>query len=116
MRWIRWSCASRPSDVYKRQVGAFVIGDHLFAAAGIAGNTGAAVKITRSGKAQLHQRPVSYTHLDVYKRQILPHVVANPVFGVFLAEPVSDIIAATVTATTFFLQFNKILDRGAGGV
>ena len=47
---------------------------------------------------------------------ILPHVVANPVFGVFLAEPVSDIIAATVTATTFFLQFNKILDKGAGRV
>ena len=47
---------------------------------------------------------------------ILPHVVANPVFGVFLAEPVSDIIAAAVTATTFFLQFNKILDKGAGRV
>ena len=47
---------------------------------------------------------------------ILPHVVANPVFGVFLAEPVSDIIAAAVTATTFFLQFNKILDKGAGKV
>ena len=47
---------------------------------------------------------------------ILPHVVANPVFGVFLAAPVSDIIAATVTATTFFLQFNKILDKGAGRV
>ena len=46
----------------------------------------------------------------------MPHVVANPVFGVFLAEPVSDIIAATVTATTFFLQFNKILDKGAGRV
>ena len=47
---------------------------------------------------------------------ILPHMVANPVFGVFLAEPVSDIIAAAVTATTFFLQFNKILDKGAGRV
>ena len=29
---------------------------------------------------------------------------------------VSDIIAAAVTATTFFLQFNKILDKGAGRV
>ena len=47
---------------------------------------------------------------------ILPHVVANPVFGVFLAEPVSDIMAAAVTATTFFLQFNKILNKGAGRV
>ena len=47
---------------------------------------------------------------------ILPHVVAIPVVGVFLSEPVSDIIAAAVTATTFFLQFNKILDQGAGRV
>ena len=34
----------------------------------------------------------------------------------FLAEPVSDIIAATVTAATFFSRFDKILDRGAGKV
>ena len=47
---------------------------------------------------------------------ILPHVVADPVFGVFLAEPVSDILAATVTAITFFSRFNKILDKGAGKV
>ena len=47
---------------------------------------------------------------------ILPHVVSDPVFGVFLAEPVSDILAATVTAITFFSRFNKILDRGAGKV
>ena len=47
---------------------------------------------------------------------ILPHVVSNPVFGVFLAEPVSDIIAAAVTAATFFSRFDKILDKGAGKV
>ena len=47
---------------------------------------------------------------------ILPHVVSDPVFGVFLAEPVSDILAATVTAITFFSRFNKILDKGAGKV
>ena len=47
---------------------------------------------------------------------ILPHVVADPVFGVFLAEPVSDIIAAAVTAFTFFSRFDKILDQGAGKV
>ncbi len=47
---------------------------------------------------------------------ILPHFVANPVFGVFLAEPVSDILAATVTAATFFSRFDKILDKGAGKV
>lgn len=47
---------------------------------------------------------------------ILPHVVSNPVFGVFLAEPVSDILAAAVTAATFFSRFDKILDKGAGKV
>ncbi len=47
---------------------------------------------------------------------ILPHLVSDPVFGVFLAEPVSDILAATVTAITFFSRFDRILDRGAGKV
>ena len=36
--------------------------------------------------------------------------------GVFLAEPVSDILAATITAITFFSRFDKILDKGAGKV
>ena len=40
----------------------------------------------------------------------------NPVFGVFLAEPVSDILAATITTMTFFARFDKILDRGAAKV
>ena len=44
---------------------------------------------------------------------ILPHVLPNPVFGVFLAEPVSDILAATIT---FFARFDKILDRGAARI
>ncbi len=35
---------------------------------------------------------------------------ADPVFGVFLAEPVSDILAATITTITFFARFDKILD------
>ena len=43
---------------------------------------------------------------------ILPALFENRVFGVFLAEPVSDIIAATVTTTMFFARFKKILDRG----
>ena len=43
---------------------------------------------------------------------ILPMFFENKVFGVFLAEPVSDIIAAAVTTTMFFTQFKKILDRG----
>lgn len=44
---------------------------------------------------------------------ILPLFMQNKVFGVFLAEPVSDIIAATVTTVIFFARFNKILDKGA---
>ena len=47
---------------------------------------------------------------------ILPHLLPNPVFGVFLAEPVSDILAATITTITFFARFNGILERGAAKV
>ena len=47
---------------------------------------------------------------------ILPHVLPDAVFGVFLAEPVSDILAATITTITFFARFDKILDRGAARI
>ena len=47
---------------------------------------------------------------------ILPCFMADKCFGVFLAEPVSDILAATITAITFFSRFDKILDKGAGKV
>ena len=43
---------------------------------------------------------------------ILPNFIENKVFAVFLAEPVSDIIAAIVTTTVFLLSFNRILDKG----
>jgi Na+-driven multidrug efflux pump len=43
---------------------------------------------------------------------ILPQLFENKVFAVFLAEPVSDIVAATVTVTVFALQFKKILEKG----
>ena len=43
---------------------------------------------------------------------ILPMFFENKVFGVFLAEPVSDIVAATLTTVMFFTQFKKILERG----
>lgn len=46
---------------------------------------------------------------------ILPFVFENKVFGVFVAEPVSDIIAASVTATMLFTRLNGILEKGAGG-
>ena len=47
---------------------------------------------------------------------ILPHLLPDPVFGVFLAEPVSDILAPTITTITFFSRFNGILERGAAKV
>jgi len=40
---------------------------------------------------------------------ILPLFFENKVFAVFLAEPISDIIAATVTTLAFLSRFNKIL-------
>ena len=42
---------------------------------------------------------------------ILPNFFGNKVFGVFVAEPVSDIIAAAVTTIVFFAQFNKIMEK-----
>ena len=43
---------------------------------------------------------------------LLPMFFENKAFGVFMAEPVSDIIAAMVTTVMFFTQFKKILERG----
>lgn len=43
---------------------------------------------------------------------ILPLFMDNKVFAVFLAEPISDIIAAMVTTIAFLSQFNKILKNG----
>ena len=42
---------------------------------------------------------------------ILPNFFTDKVFGVFVAEPVSDIIAATVTTLLFFTQFKKIMAK-----
>ena len=42
---------------------------------------------------------------------ILPVFFENKVFAVFLAEPISDIMAATVTGIVFFTQLNKILKK-----
>ncbi len=44
---------------------------------------------------------------------ILPHYFRDPVFGVFVAEPVSDVIAASVTGSMLFLRLNRILEKGA---
>ena len=42
---------------------------------------------------------------------ILPLFIQNKVFAVFLAEPISDILAAIITTITFLSRFNKILDK-----
>lgn len=42
---------------------------------------------------------------------ILPNFFTDKVFGVFLAEPVSDIIAAAITTIVFFTQFKKIMAK-----
>lgn len=47
---------------------------------------------------------------------LLPHFFADQTFAVFLAEPVSDTLAAAITTVTFFTQFNKILKKGAARV
>lgn len=47
---------------------------------------------------------------------ILPLFFENKVFAVFLAEPVSDIIAAAVTTAMFLTRFDKILQKGAAKV
>ena len=47
---------------------------------------------------------------------VLPLFFENRVFAVFLAEPVSDIIAGAATTAMFFWRFNKILEKGADGI
>ncbi|MBQ2705865.1 MAG: MATE family efflux transporter [Agathobacter sp.] len=42
---------------------------------------------------------------------ILPNFFADKVFGVFVAEPVSDIVAAAITTIVFFTQFKKIMGK-----
>lgn len=44
---------------------------------------------------------------------LLPMFFENKVFAVFLAEPVSDILAAAVTTATFLIRINKILKNGS---
>ena len=43
---------------------------------------------------------------------LLPCILSDKVFAVFLAEPISDILAALVTTITFLTQFDKILEKG----
>ncbi len=45
---------------------------------------------------------------------LLPQFMAEKVFAVFLAEPVSDILAASVTTGVFLARFDRILENGSG--
>ncbi len=40
---------------------------------------------------------------------IMPHVVSNPTVGVYMAEPIADILAVTFTSVLFAVQFKKAL-------
>ena len=40
---------------------------------------------------------------------IMPHVVSNPTIGVYMAEPIADIIAVLFTSVLFTFQFKKAL-------
>lgn len=42
---------------------------------------------------------------------ILPHIITDPAKGVYMAEPVADIIAVTFTAILFYIQFRKALKK-----
>jgi len=42
---------------------------------------------------------------------IVPHLVADPTVGVYLAEPIADILAVTFTSILFFFQFRKALRK-----
>ena len=42
---------------------------------------------------------------------IMPNVVSDPTFGVYMAEPIADIVAVTFTAILFIFQFKKALKK-----
>ena len=42
---------------------------------------------------------------------IMPHLVENPTMGVFMAEPVADVIAVTFTTILFGVQFRKAMNQ-----
>jgi len=42
---------------------------------------------------------------------IIPRLAKNPVMGVYMAEPIADIIAVSFTAVLFSFQFKKALNE-----
>ena len=41
---------------------------------------------------------------------VMPHLVSDPTMGVYMAEPVADVIAVTFTAILFRFQFKKAMN------
>ena len=42
---------------------------------------------------------------------IMPHIISDPTRGVYMAEPIADILAVTFTAILFSVQFKKALEK-----
>ena len=42
---------------------------------------------------------------------IMPNLVSNKTMGVYLAEPIADVIAVTFTAILFVFQFQKAIKK-----
>lgn len=42
---------------------------------------------------------------------IMPHVVSDPAIGVYMAEPVADVLAVTFTVILFYFQFRKSIKK-----
>ena len=42
---------------------------------------------------------------------VMPHLVSDPTTGVYLAEPIADVLAVTFTAILFTFQFKKALGK-----
>lgn len=42
---------------------------------------------------------------------LMPHLVSNPTMGVYMAEPVADIIAVTFTAVLFYFRFRSVMRK-----
>jgi len=45
---------------------------------------------------------------------LMPRIASNPTMGVYMAEPVADVIAVLFTAILFSIQFRKALKEIAG--
>ena len=42
---------------------------------------------------------------------IMPHIISDPTRGVYMAEPIADILAVTFTAILFSVQFKKAIEK-----